>query len=151
MTKLSDLLDEDSINDIAKNTVHIGDVYRIKMDKTNGITPKKGDDSRNKFFIVLGFDSYGNVYGGVIINSNINQRVPQSIKDWQMPIKCSDYPFLEHDSFVDCSRLKCANSNKFNTWKYLGFMKQEDVELIIGTIKESPNETTGHLAIFGLY
>ena len=150
MTKLSELLGDGFIKDIAGKTVKVGDVFRIKMDRTNGIIPKKGDASRNKFFIVLGFDSDGNVYGGVIINSNINQRIPQSIKDWQMPIRCSDYPFLEHDSFVDCSRLKCASADKFNTWKYLGYIQLEDVEIIIGTIKESPNETSEHLAVFGL-
>lgn len=120
------------------------------MNQKNGIIPKKGDDSRNKFFIVLGFDSEGNIYGGLIINSNINQRVPQAIKDWQMPIKCAKYAFLEHDSFVDCSRLKCASIEKFNAWKFLGFVDLEDVELIIGTIKESPNETPERLAMFGL-
>lgn len=150
MTKLSDLLDDNSLKDIAKKTIKVGDVFRIKMDQRNGIIPKKGDESRNKFFIVLGFDSEGNIYGGVIINSNINQRIPQAIKDWQMPIKCSKYAFLEHDSFVDCSKLKCASADKFSTWKYLGSVESEDVEIILGTIKESPNETQEHLAMFGL-
>lgn len=150
MTKLFDLLDDDSIKDIAQNTIKVGDVFRIKMNQKNGIIPKKGDESRNKFFIVLGLDSKGNIYGGVIINSNINQRIPQAIKDWQMPIKCSKYAFLEHDSFVDCSKLKCASADKFSTWKYLGSVESEDVEIILGTIKESPNETQEHLAMFGL-
>lgn len=150
MTKLFDLLDDNSLKDIAQNTIKIGDVFRIKMNRKNGIIPKQGDDSRNKFFIVLGFDSEGNIYGGVIINSSINQRVPQAVKDWQMPIRCSKYTFLEYDSFVDCSKLKCASIEKFNTWKYLGSIELEDVELIIGAIKESPNETPEHLAMFGL-
>lgn len=150
MTKLSDLLDDNSLKAIAKKTIKVGDVFRINMDQRNGIIPKKGDDSRNKFFIVLGFDSEGNIYGGVIINSNINQNIPQAVKDWQMPIKCSKYTFLEYDSFVDCSKLKSASANKFSTWKYLGSVESEDVELIIGTIKESPNETQEHLAMFGL-
>lgn len=150
MTKLSDLLDDNSLKNIAKKTIKVGDVFCINMDQRNGIIPKKGDDSRNKFFIVLGFDSEGNIYGGVIINSNINQRIPQAVKDWQMPIKCSKYAFLEHDSFVDCSKLKCASADKFSTWKYLGSVESEDVKIILGTIKESPNETQEHLAMFGL-
>ena len=150
MTILSELLEDDSIQDIARKTIKVGDVYRIKMNQQNGIVPKKGDNSRHKFFIVLGFDCDGNVYGGVIINSNINQNVPQVVKDWQMPIKCSKYSFLEYDSFVDCSKLKCAEIEKFNTLKYLGFIELEDVELIIGTVKESPKETPEHLSIFGL-
>lgn len=76
MTKLFDLLNNDSIKSITQKSIEIGNVYRIQMDKSNGITPKPGDTSRNKFFVVLGFDEEGNIYGGVIINSNINQRVP---------------------------------------------------------------------------
>lgn len=150
MTKLFDLLNNDSIKSITQKSIEIGDVYRIQMDKSNGITPKPGDTSRNKFFVVLGFDEEGNIYGGVIINSNINQRVPDSVKDWQMPIKQSKYKFLDYDSFVDCSKLKCTSIDKFGKWQFIGTILQEDIELIIGTIKESPNETPEHLALFGL-
>lgn len=150
MTKLFDLLNNDSIKSITQKSIEIGNVYRIQMDKSNGITPKPGDTSRNKFFVVLGFDEEGNIYGGVIINSNINQRVPDSVKDWQMPIKQSKYKFLDYDSFVDCSKLKCTSIDKFGKWQFIGTILQEDIELIIGTIKESPNETPEHLALFGL-
>lgn len=57
MTKLFDILDENSAKAIAKDSIKIGNVYRIKMDERNGIKPKAGDSSRNKFFIVIGFDS----------------------------------------------------------------------------------------------
>lgn len=150
MTNFSELLDDDSVKDIARKTVQVGDVYLINMTRKNGIVPKNDDESRNKFFIVLGFDSDGNVYGGVIINSNINRRVPQAVKDWQMPIKCSKYKFLKYDSFVDCSKLKCVEVERFGFWKYLGFLEIDDVEMIIGAIKESPNESSEHLAVFGL-
>lgn len=150
MTNFSELLDDDSVKDIARKTVQVGDVYLINMTRKNGIVPKNDDESRNKFFIVLGFDSDGNVYGGVIINSNINRRVPQAVKDWQMPIKCSKYKFLKYDSFVDCSKLKCVDVERFGFWKYLGFLEIDDVEMIIGAIKESPNESSEHLAVFGL-
>lgn len=33
MTKLFDLLDDDSARNIAKDTIKIGNVYRIKMDE----------------------------------------------------------------------------------------------------------------------
>ena len=60
MTKLFDLLNNDSIKSITQKSIEIGNVYRIQMDKSNGITPKPGDTSRNKFFVVLGFDEEGN-------------------------------------------------------------------------------------------
>ena len=37
MTTLFEMLNNDSIKAIAKNTVKVGDVYRIKMDERNGI------------------------------------------------------------------------------------------------------------------
>ena len=33
MTKFIDLLDDDSIKDIAQNTIKVGDVFRIKMNQ----------------------------------------------------------------------------------------------------------------------
>lgn len=150
MTKLFDILDEHSVKSITKASIKIGNVYRIKMDERNGLKPKPGDDSRNKFFIVLGFDSKGNIYGGVIINSNINQNIPQSMKDWHMPVKCSKYSFLKHDSFIDCSKLKTTNFEKFGRWQFLGVFSLDDVKLITDTVKNSPNETKEHLAMFGL-
>lgn len=53
MTKLFDLLNNDSIKSITQKSIEIGNVYRIQMDKSNGIIPKPGDTSRNKFFVVL--------------------------------------------------------------------------------------------------
>ena len=148
MTTLFEMLNNDSIKAIAKNTVKVGDVYRIKMDERNGIKPKGGDKSRNKYFIVLGFDSEGNAYGGVIINSEINPNIPQSMKNCHLHIECSKYSFLDHDSYVDCSKLKIANIEKFGKWQYLGFFSLEDVQLITTTIQCSPNETKEHLAMF---
>lgn len=150
MTRLFETLNNDSIKAIAKNTVKVGVVYRIKMDERNGVKPKAGDKSRNKYFIVLGFDSEGNAYGGVIINSEINPNIPQSMKNCHLHIECSKYSFLNHDSYVDCSKLKKVNIEKFGKWQYLGFFSLEDVQLITRTIQGSPNETKEHLAMFGL-
>lgn len=150
MIKISDALNEDELYRLASRTVKIGDVYEITMTEANGIRPKSGDISRNKFFVVLGFDSESIAYGGVIINSQINKNLPAYIKMYHMPVMQSKYPFLKYDSFVDCFRLKTAHPDKFNEWTYLGKIDEYDVELIIGTIKESPGESEEHLAQYGL-
>lgn len=150
MTTLSEFFDPDQINAIARRTIIIGDVYRILMDERNGIKPKPGDTSRKKYFIVLGFDDEGNVYGGVIINSHINKRTPIHVQYMHMPLSCETYTFLEYDSFVDCSSLKCASLNSFRHWQYKGTIKQEDIDLIIETIRTSPIENKAHLAQYGL-
>lgn len=150
MMKISDALDGEELSRLASNTVKVGDVYEITMTEANGIRPKNNDLSRDKYFIVLGFDSNGLVYGGVIINSQINKNLPAHLKVYHMPIKQSKYPFLRYDSFVDCVRLKVAFPQKFNEWNYLGEIDDYDIELIIGTIKESPAESEERIAQFGL-
>lgn len=67
-----------------------------------------------------------------------------------MPLKHCKYPFLRYDSFVDCVQLKRVYPHKFNEWNYLGKIDNYDVELIIGTVKESPRETEANLARYGL-
>ncbi len=150
MMKISDALNPLELSRLATTTVKVGDVYEITMTEANGIKPKPGDTSRDKYFVVLGFDSEGYVYGGVIINSKINKNLPAYIKMYHMPIKQSKYNFLKHDSFVDCVQLKRADPRKFNEWNYLGELDEYDIELIKGTIKESPRESPENLARYGL-
>ena len=87
---------ENVLQNIVKQTVNVGDVFLLDLDQTDGVTPKGGDESRKKFFVVLGFDNEGNVYGGVIINSRINQHMSQLVKDYHMPIMSSKYSFLKY-------------------------------------------------------
>ncbi len=140
----------EQLKKLVTNTVEVGDVYRVKMTVKDGVTPKDGDDSRNKFFVVLGFDDQGTIYGGVIINSKINQNVSQSVKDYHMPISCEKYKFLDHDSFVNCANLKTKPLSDFVGSPKLGTVDDDDVELIKETIKNSPNEKKAKLKQFGL-
>lgn len=148
--KISDALNEEELSRLAAKTIKIGDVYEITMTEVNGIKSKRGDKSRDKYFVVLGFDSNGIAYGGVIINAQINKNLPGYIKMYHMPIRQSKYPFLKYDSFIDCVQLKITHPNKFDEWNYLGEIDEYDVQLIIGTIKESPRESAARLAQFGL-
>lgn len=150
MITLGEFMNDDTVSLVARQTVKIGDVYLMKMDFRNGITPKAGDSYRNKFFVVLGFDDVGNVYGGVVINSRVNSKVDQNIQDWHYPIKKSRYCFLNHDSFVDCSQLKKAFIEKFSFWEYKGSILKDDLDLIIGAVQSSPKETKANLSRYGL-
>lgn len=148
--KIADALSEEALSHIARQTVEVGDVYRMEMTKANGITPKGGAISRNKYFVVLGFDDEGNVYGGVIINSEINKNLPVHIKIFHMPIYKAKYQWLDYNSFIDCLQLKKAFLQKFSEWQFMGKMDDYDVELIIGTIKESPRESVANIQKYGL-
>lgn len=141
---------ESVLHNLTKRTVGVGDVFLVELDSSDGIRPKDGAATRHKYFVVLGFDSEGNAYGGVIINSHINQRMDQVVKDYHMPIKSSKYPFLRYDSFVDCLTLKTAPLAKLATGNYSGHMDEDDIKLIMGALKDSPREKAARLKRFGI-
>lgn len=141
---------DDKLEKLTSQTASIGDVFLVNMNQADGVIPKGTDLSRDKFFVVLGFDDDGNVFGGVIVNSRINPRLPQRIADFHMPIKCKKYSFLKYDSFVDCLMLKTASLEKLAKSKLVGKIDEEDIDLIIGTVISSPQEKRIRLKRFGL-
>ena len=108
------------IDDVVRNDVQLGDVYKIELSKADGIIPKNGYNTRYKFFVVLGFDEQGNIYGGILFNSKINQNLPTLIKEYHMPILAKDYPFLTHDSFLNCTKIFPATSTHLMKGEKLG-------------------------------
>lgn len=150
MTTLGDELSQDKLARLTYNTVSRGDVFRLTLTPADGITPKDGDTSRDKYFVVLGFDGKGKIYGGVVINSEINQRLLQSIQILYMPIKAEKYSFLRHDSYVNCSHLVCIALDRFTGGKYLGKIDEFDTSLIIGTVKMNPRVNKDQLARYGI-
>lgn len=150
MTNFGDLLG-DMADELTQNSINIGDVHLLNLDQNNGITPKSGNTTRNKFFIVLGFDNEGNVIGGLVINSKINYKLPPSVTDYQLPVSVEQFPFLEHNSFINCSKIIVAKRCKFNKTTYRGEISDtEMMELIINTIKESPTVNKMQLKEFGI-
>ena len=138
-------------DELTQNSINIGDVHLLNLDQNNGITPKSGDTTRNKFFIVLGFDNDGNVIGGLVINSKINYKLPPSVTDYQLPVSVEQFPFLEHNSFINCSKIIVAKRSKFNKTTYRGEISDtEMMELIINTVKESPTVNKMQLKEFGI-
>lgn len=150
MTNFGELLG-DLADELTQNSINIGDVHLLNLDQNNGITPKSGDTTRNKFFIVLGFDNEGNVIGGLVINSKINYKLPPSVTDYQLPVSVQQFPFLEHNSFINCSKIIVAKRSKFNKTTYRGEISDtEMMELIINTVKESPTVNKMQLKEFGI-
>ena len=132
-------------------TIEIGQIYRIKADESNDITPKAGMLFRPKFFVVMGFDSQGNIYGGVVFDSVINRNfVSHDFEDFFLPIPCSKYSFLEHDCFIDCRKMKPSTLEKLLEGEFCGDIAQDDYQNVVKLLKMSPRETYVHLKTFGL-
>lgn len=146
---LKDLLDSKSAHSLALSTIKVGNVYIIDLDKSNGITPKAGYDTRRKYFVVLGFDGES-VYGGVVINSNINFNIQGQIASQHYPIFKSRYAFLAYDSWVDCMRLMTVKIETFREWIFICALEPDDMENIKRLVIKSPRETPQRLQRFGL-
>lgn len=150
MTVIGDLLG-DKADAIARNSISIGDVHILQLGSNEGITTKNGEPTKDKFFVVLGFDDKGYIIGGIVINSKINYNLPSSVTDYLMPIKVEKCPFLKYDSFANCSRLKTVSIEKFSAHTYRGKIEDEElINQIIGTVIESPYSNKKQLKDFGL-
>ena len=130
--------------------IKIGDVFCVTMNKANGVVPKPGDTSRDKFFVVLGFDNDGNVYGGVIFNSFINMNLPPNVRAMQHLIKGESYDFLSYDSYIDCSSIKIVKKNKLFKSTNLGTLEKKDITLVCDKIKSNSRINKAELKRFGL-
>lgn len=155
MTTIGDLLTVAQKGNLIEKSLEIGDVYRMKLTKEEGVIPKgPEDDSRNKYFIIIGKDNKGNVIGFVLINSSINPDLPQIIKDLHYPIKSTKYSFLKKNSFVNCAELKTIEKEKFSSLfdssKSKGVIEQDDIDCIIGALQSSPLIKPKQLKRFGL-
>lgn len=150
MTNIGDLLGSGA-DELARRSISIGDVHLLQLGPGEGITVKGGNPSKDKFFVVLGFDKSGNVIGGIVINSKINYNLPAAVTDYLMPLTVQQCPFLKYNSFANCSQLKVVRADKFNVHTYRGTIEDQDlIDQIIGTIIDSPYSNRQQLKEFGL-
>ena len=99
----------------------------------------------------MGFDNQGNIYGGVVFDSEINRNfVNDDFEDFFLPIPCSKYSFLEHDSYIDCRRMKPSTLEKLIEGEFCGNIAQDDFSNIVKLLRMSPLETYVHLKTFGI-
>lgn len=155
MESLSNLLKPQDLHKLISTQLTKGSVFRMRLSAEEGIKDKNpGDNGRNKYFIVLGVSDTGCVIGFVLINSCINENLPGSIKNLHYPLSSSNYSFLSNNSFVDCSRIKEIQKDKFtalfNLNSIKGVITQEDLKLIIEAVKSSGLVTPKQLRKFGL-
>ena len=138
MTQIADLIG-DQADELARYSLSVGDIHYLPLSKEEQITAKDGKDFRNKYLIILGFDASGNAIGGVVVNSKVNPNLPSTITDYLMPVTQAQFPFLSHNSFINCSHLIVVKKEKFNrnTFRY-HLEDSELMRIIAGTLSECP-------------
>lgn len=153
---LADLLSKEVIEKLTISSVQAGDVFRMHLGEEEKVIGKNlGDDGRNKYFVVLGYDLEGNAFGVILIDTNINPVLPQKRKDMHYPLLASKYDFLEGiNRFVDCSDLKVISGNRFvqlfGADKAKGTIHDEDLSLIKTAVASYEDASPKLLKRFGL-
>ena len=151
MVKLGELLSADARDSVIGSRLSAGSVIRVKCDFT---TPPK-----TKLPLVLRAAPEVLVY---VINSRINKFIrnqPKLLK-CQVKIHVADYPFLRHDSVINCAELRTESNigdlrDKMTgniTSAFLGKIKRGTVDEVIAATKFSPRigKESKDLVIFSL-
>jgi len=121
-------------------SIDVGSVFYMTFYTEDGIVPKESNEtSRNKYFVVLGKSADGLLVASVLINSEINANKAKDIEDYQLKILATDYDFLVHDSYVDGYQVKEISTERIlKDANYIGRLKQDDIDLVIVRVNESP-------------
>lgn len=142
------------LNKLAQGLVQPGEVYRIKLTESEGVKSKsKQDNGRNKYFVVLGIDDTGQLIGFVLINTDVNEKLSQELKDLHYKITAADYPFLEKDRYICCSELKQIEITQFFERfqnKAVKVLESRHLEVIKNLLAQSPRVSHKTMCKFGL-
>ena len=110
--------------------IEIGNIYKIAANEENGITPPKGRDVWYKHFVVMGKTEDESLFGCVVFDSDMNREyVPPGDDIFYIPIPKGRYPFIDHDSVLECLKLKPASPEKLLLGKAEGKLLQEDFRM----------------------
>lgn len=102
------------------------------------------DIDHGKFFVVIG-ENDKELVGFFFINSGVSQFIQRKpeMSRLQYPISQSDYDFLSHNSYLNCSsittidKVKLANSISSGETTIKGQLSQSDVSSILKMVRES--------------
>lgn len=99
MANLGEFFPGDLKDEFSRRNVKVGSVLRLKVHDT--FPPKI------KVFIIIGQTIDGFSLATLYVNSNVNINInfSKELANLQIPISIKEYNFLDHDSFVDCSKL----------------------------------------------
>ncbi|MDR3180858.1 MAG: hypothetical protein LBT61_02895 [Prevotellaceae bacterium] len=144
---LADALPENLKQGFAERNITIGSVIKI-YDKIA---------KKEKWHLIVGISDNKLLTASVRINSNLNTNcIPASLRVYHFHITKKENLFLEHDSYVDCSKLliheikdfiSCIKSNAGNL---LGQMPEKELDHVRATIAICPVIAQKQKAMFNL-
>lgn len=134
-----------------KRVIEPGDVFKIKANENNGITPKFGEQYRWKHFIVIGKLADGTLHCCAAFDSERNKEyIEPRFEEFFMPVKAGQYSFIDHDSYIDCLTLKTASPSKLLKGRYEGKINETDLTEILRLVKLNTRHTPAYLSLWGI-
>ena len=96
---LGDYFPQHVKDDFAARSIEVGQALFIEIPEFN--LPYK------KYLIIAAINMHRTILAGVIVNTEINQNIARSkqLQSFHLLIKQADHPFLQYDSYVNCSTL----------------------------------------------
>ena len=141
------------IENFKEGQIKCGSVFKMVFYPHEGVKPKYHDqESRTKYFVILGCDSE-NVYVGVtLINSEINKKMARIISQYQHCINSEKYDFLNGKSrYIDCYNIKSISKLRIiKEASYIGYIEQDDLTQVCQLLRQSPVIDARTLQQFGL-
>ena len=148
---LGDFFPEKDRREFAARKVSVGTVLKLKVFDTN--PPKE------KRFIVIGTTLDGLVLATIYINTTINPVINFSseLQALHIPLEKQGRKFLDHDSYVDCSKIVPRERSEIETAiqnrpdVVIGTLSTVDLQLIRKTIISAPTIKGKHKKKFGFF
>jgi hypothetical protein len=123
-----------------KHEIEVGNVYRIPLSRKDGLhITDPQQEELSKYFIVIGFDTEGNIYGGLLISSDHPRNVPHALLMYQYSVKVENNTFLKWDSWVNCTKIYKSSQDKLTINNFLGCLDDESLYYIISAILDVDN------------
>jgi len=120
--------------------LQVGDIVYYDMDRSDGIVPNEGYDSRLKYVVVAGAKTNNKEVCAVLINTGNDHSFAPDWQAEQYLITQADYPsILDHDSWIDCTdpkELKVAKIKAKDAEKK-GNLNARDLANVMKHLKEN--------------
>ena len=118
--------------------IKVGNIYKIEADERNGITPPYGRKTWFKHFAVMGIADDGSLMGCVVFDSEKNrEHIEPGYDEFFIPIPQGKYSFIDHDSFLECLKLKPATLSNIRHGKAEGCLTDDDLKKALELTKKS--------------
>lgn len=135
----------------SSQVIEVGDIFKIEVDEENGITPPLGRLTWYKHFVVMGKSDDGSLLGCVIFDSSINREyVGPGDDEFFIPVPKGKYSFIDHDSYIECLKLKPATVTKLRKGKAEGKLQPDDLAKALELVKLSPRNGPVVLSMYNI-